>query len=73
MKRFARFGFKFNFAAIPIADNAIADDESKASAGAHGFGGENSSNKYACTFAGMPEALVQAFGNSSIGNFQHPA
>src|SRR5216117_1962250 len=36
--RFARAGFKFNFAAVTITDNAITDDQAKAGTGADGFG-----------------------------------
>ena len=37
---FARARFKFNFPSMTVADNAIADDEPEAGAGADGFRGE---------------------------------
>src|SRR5215467_49075 len=38
--RFAGLGFEFNFSSVTIADDAIADDESKPSAGPDGLGRE---------------------------------
>ena len=38
--RFTGAGFKFDFAPMTVADDAIADDEAKAGAGADGFGRE---------------------------------
>src|SRR6185503_15212021 len=36
----ATAGFKFNFATMPVANDAVADDQPKAGAGADGFCGE---------------------------------
>jgi len=38
--RFAGAGFKFNFAAMTVTDNSVADDQTEASAAADGFRGE---------------------------------
>ena len=35
--RFTGTGFKFNLPAMPVADDAVADDQAKAGAGADGF------------------------------------
>ena len=37
---FAGTGFKFNFATVTVANDAVADDQAKAGAGADRFGGE---------------------------------
>src|ERR1041385_5280747 len=37
---FTGAGFKFNFAPMTVADDAVADDQAKAGAGAAGLGGE---------------------------------
>ena len=38
--RFTGAGFKFNFASVTVADDAVADDQAEAGAGANGFCGE---------------------------------
>ena len=55
--RFTGAGFKFDFAPVTVADDAIADDEAKAGAGADGLGREKRLEQMRLAFGGMPEPL----------------
>jgi hypothetical protein len=59
-------GFKLNLAAMAIADNPVADDQSETGSGAHAFGGEKWLKHPRLDFHGNPGAIVDDFHHELV-------
>ena len=62
----AGFGFKFNFAAMPVADDAIADDKSEACSGPDGFGREERLKHVCLNFRWNARTAVDDFNQHLV-------
>jgi len=59
--RFTGAGFKFNFAAMTVADNAVADDQTQAGSAADGFRGEKGLENVRLDSRGNAGTIVHNF------------
>jgi hypothetical protein len=59
-------GFKFDFAPMPIGDDAVTDDQSQAGPGADPFGGKKGFEYPGLDFRGYASPVVHDFDNQLI-------
>jgi hypothetical protein len=62
----AGLGFKFDFAAVPVGHDSVADNQSQAGAGAHCFGGEKRLEHMRLDFRGNAGAVIDNFNDHLI-------
>src|SRR5712691_649779 len=63
---FARLGFKFDFTAMTVADNAVANDQAKAGPCADRFGGEEWLEHARLDVRGNAGTVVHDFNNQLV-------
>ena len=62
----ARLGLKFNFTAMTVGDDAVADDQAKAGAGADRLGGKKWLEQVCLDFRGNTGPIVHNFNEELI-------